>query len=115
MITNKTKRSLKERSKLTKSYYKNGQDKQDYEKLLETSSDCTKEILEAKRNYILKMATNLQDRKTAAKTYWAILRGLIYKKKFQQYHLYLLMVNLPLIFGKKKVFSITFLRQYVHH
>ena len=110
MITNKTKRSLKERSKLTKSY-KNGQDKKDYEKLLENSS---KEILEAKRNYILKMATKLQDRKTAAKTYWAILRGLIYKKKFQQYHLYLLMVNLPLIFGKKKVFSITFLRQYVH-
>ena len=110
MITNKTKRSLKERSKLTKSY-KNGQDKKDYEKLLEKSS---KEILEAKRNYILKMATKLQDRKTAAKTYWAILRGLIYKKKFQQYHLYLLMVNLPLIFGKKKVFSITFLCQYVH-
>ena len=74
MITNKTKRSLKERSKLTKSYYKNGQDKKDYEKLLEKSSDCTKEILEAKRNYILKMATNLQDRKTAAKSYWAILR-----------------------------------------
>ena len=110
MITNKTKRSLKERSKLTKSY-KNGQDKKDYEKLLEKSS---KEILEAKRNYIFKMATKLQDRKTAAKTYWAILRGLIYKKKFQQYHLYLLMVNLSLIFGKKKVFSITFLRQYVH-
>ena len=29
--------------------------------LLEKSSDCTKEILEAKNNYILKMTTNLQD------------------------------------------------------
>ena len=96
-ITNNTKRSLKERSKLTRCYYKNGQRKSDYEKLLEKFSDCTKEILEAKNNYILKMTTKLQDRKTAAKTYWAILRGLIYKKKFQQYHLYLLMVNLSLI------------------
>ena len=73
-ITNSIKRSLKERSKLTKCYYKNGQKKSGYEKLLEKFSDCTKEILEAKNNYFHKMTTKLQDPKTAAKTYWAIYK-----------------------------------------
>ena len=42
-----------------KCYYKNGQKKSDYEKLLEKSSDCTKEILEAKNSYILKITIKL--------------------------------------------------------
>ena len=54
---------------MTKCYYKNGQEKSDYEKLLEKSSDSTNKILEAKNNYILKMTTKLQDPKTAAETY----------------------------------------------
>ena len=62
-MTNNIKRSLKERSKLTKCYYKNRQKKRDYEKLLEKSSDCTKEILKAKNNYILKMTTKLPSSK----------------------------------------------------
>ena len=41
-MTNNIKRSLKERSTLTKCYYKNSQKKSDYEKLLEKSSDSTK-------------------------------------------------------------------------
>ena len=49
-MANTTKRSLNERSYLTKTYYKNNQKKSDHEKLLENSSDCTKEILEAKNN-----------------------------------------------------------------
>ena len=68
-VTDSIKISLKERSKLTKCYYKNGQKKSDHEKLLEKSFDCTKEILEAKNNYILKITTKLQDPKTAAKPY----------------------------------------------
>ena len=79
-MTNIIKRSLKERSKLTKCYYRNGQKKSDYEKLLEKSSDCTKEILEAKNSYILKMTTKLQDPETA-KTYWNILSRLLCMKK----------------------------------
>ena len=67
-MTNSIKIYLKEHSKLTKCYYKNGQKKSDNENLLENSSACTKEILEAKNNYILKMTTKLQDPKTAAKT-----------------------------------------------
>ena len=67
-MTNSIKIYLKEHSKLTKYYYKNGQKKSDNGKLWGKSSDCTKEILEAKNNYILKMTTKLQDPKTAAKT-----------------------------------------------
>ena len=75
------KRSLKERPKLVGCYYKNGQKRSDLEKLFEKSSDCTKEILEAKIDCIFKMTTKLQSLKTAAKTYWAILIGLLYNKK----------------------------------
>ena len=87
-MTDNIKRSLKERSKLTKCYYKNGQKKSDHEKISEKSSDHTKEIVDAKNNYSLKMTTKLQDSKTTSKTYWAILSRV----------LYLLMVNLSLIF-----------------
>ena len=45
----------------------------DHDKLLEKSSDCTKEILEVKKNYILKITAKLQDPKTAVKMYWAVL------------------------------------------
>ena len=68
-MINSIKRSLKERSKLIKCYYKNGQKKGDYEKLLEKSSDCTKEILKAKNNYNLKMTIKLLDLNTVANTH----------------------------------------------
>ena len=45
----------------------------DHDKLLEKPSDCTKEILEVKKNYILKITAKLQDPKTAVKMYWAVL------------------------------------------
>ena len=70
-MTNSIKRSLKESSKLTKRYYKNGQKKKDLEKFIEKSSNCTKKILEAKNNYILKINTKLQNSKIATKTYKA--------------------------------------------
>ena len=80
-MSDSIKRSLKERSKLSKCYYKNGQKMSDNEKFIEKSFNFTKEILQAKINYILQITTNFQDPKTAAKTYWAILNGLIYNKK----------------------------------
>ena len=67
-MTDSIKKSLKKHSKLSKSYYKNRQKKGDYEKLLEKSSDCTIEFLEAKNNYIFKITTKLQDPKTQTKT-----------------------------------------------
>ena len=102
-MTDSIKRSLKECPKLARCYYKNGQKKSDLEKLFEKSSDCTKEILEAKIDYIFKVTTKLQSLKTAAKTYWAILSGLLYNKKYQRSPL--LMVNLSLIFAKKQIFQ----------
>ena len=80
MIDN-IKQSLKERSKLTKILYKNGQRKTDFEKALEKVTECTTEILEAKKNYIPKMSKKLEDSHTAPKAYWTILNHLIYNKK----------------------------------
>ena len=75
------KKSLKERSKLTKIFYKSGQRKTDHEKVLEKATECTNEILEVKKNYIIKMSKKLEDSHTP-KAYWTILNRLIYYKKF---------------------------------
>ena len=99
---------MKERSKLTKTYYKNGQQNLDYDKVLGKSADCTKKITQAKNDYINKMTDKLQNPSTAPKTYWVILSRLLYKKKFQQYHHYWLMANLFQIFVKRQIFSIIF-------
>ena len=56
-INDNIKSSLKQRSKLTKIYYKNDMRKSDHIKVLEKSTECTKKILEAKKIYILKMIT----------------------------------------------------------
>ena len=79
-MTADIKKSLKERSKLTKSYYKNGQQTSDYDKVLEKSADCTKKITDAKNDYINKKTDKLQNPSTA-KTYWTILSRLLYNKK----------------------------------
>ena len=63
-MTDNIKKSLKERSELTKIFYKNGQRKTDREKVLEKATECTNEILEAKKNYILKMSKKLEDSHT---------------------------------------------------
>ena len=66
---------------MTKCYYKNGQKNSDHEKLLEKSSDCTKEILVItkiitflKSPQIFKIQRLLQKR-------WAILSRQLYKQK----------------------------------
>ena len=48
---------------------------------MEKSKECTKPILEAKKDYILKMIENLADSNTSPKTYWTILNRLLYIKK----------------------------------
>ena len=75
------KRKLKQRTKLIKYFYKNGQMKCDYDKILEKSAECTAEILEAKKNYIFNVTSKLADSHTASKTYWA-LRLLLFIKLF---------------------------------
>ena len=80
-MTDKIKTLLRDRYKLTKMFYKNGQKTADREKVLVKSAECTKEVLEAKNIYILAMSKKLEDSKTAPKTYWTILNRLIYNKK----------------------------------
>ena len=66
---------------MPKLFYKNGQRKIDQEKVSEKSEECTKQILEAKKNCILKMTKKLADSNTSPKTYWTILNRLLYNKK----------------------------------
>ena len=68
---------MKQRSKLTKIYYKNGLRKIDNLKTLEKPIECTKKILEMTN----KITTKLEHSNTAPKTYWSILNCLLYDKK----------------------------------
>ena len=54
-MTDTIKKSLKLRSKLTKIFFKNGQKKPDFDKVLVQSEECTKAILDAKNSYTLNM------------------------------------------------------------
>ena len=47
---------------------------------MKKATECTNEILDAKKNYILKMSKKLEDSHTAPKAYWTILNRLIYNK-----------------------------------
>ena len=49
--------------------------------MLEKPVECTREILEAKKQYILKITNKLEDAFTAPKTYWIIINLLLYNKK----------------------------------
>ena len=48
---------------------------------MKKSEECTKQILEAKKNCILKMTKKLADSNTSPKTYWTILNRFLYNKK----------------------------------
>ena len=66
---------------MTKIFYKNAQRKTDREKIFEKATECTNEILEAEKCYIIKMNKKLEDPHTVPKAYWIILNRLIYNKK----------------------------------
>ena len=53
-MTDNIKKSLKERCELTKVFYNNGQRKTDYDKVLEMSAECTRELLKLKKTIFLK-------------------------------------------------------------
>ena len=80
MIDN-IKRCVKERSKLTKFFYKNGQKREDKEKLEAKATYCTEQIMKAKNDYTQRMTNKLNDPKAAPKTYWSILNRFLYNKK----------------------------------
>ena len=72
------KKIFKRKMYVDKFFYKIGQRKVGHDKVLEKSEECTKQILEAKKNYILK---TLADSNTSSKLYWTILNRLLYNKK----------------------------------
>ena len=48
---------------------------------MEKPAECTSEIIEAKKNYILNIASNIADSYTCPKTYLALLNCLLYNKR----------------------------------
>ena len=75
------KRCMKERSKLTNFFYKNGQKREYKPKLEAKAACCTEKIMKAKNNYTLRMTNKLGDSKAAPRTYWSILNRFFYNKK----------------------------------
>ena len=53
----------------------------DYDKIIEKLAECTAEIFETKKNYILNMTSKLADSHTAPKTCWTLLNCLLHNKK----------------------------------
>ena len=75
------KNQLKEQSYLTKTYYKYGKKKSDFEKLIVKTNECKTIILAAKDEYIIQMCEKLNDPITAPKTYWTIINRFLDNKK----------------------------------
>ena len=84
---------MKVRSKLAIFYSKDGQRKEDQEKLEAKAAYCTEQILKAKNSYILRMNNKFNNLSTDPKN-WSILNRFYIAKILQPFLFYLLMVNL---------------------
>ena len=72
-MTDSIKNKLKERTKLTKKYFKGGKKESDLIQITALSNECIKTILEAKEKYIRQLGQKLSDPLTEPKTYWKII------------------------------------------
>ena len=70
---------MKVRSKLAIFYSKDGQRKEDQEKLEAKAAYCTEQILKAKNSYILRMNNKFNNLSTDPKN-WSILNRFLYSK-----------------------------------
>ena len=68
---------------------------------MEKSEECTKQIVEAKKNYILKMTKKLADSNTSSKSFWTILKHLLYNEKLPTIPPLLVDGKMVSDFGKK--------------
>ena len=75
------KSQLKERSYLTKTYYKYGKRKPDFEKLIVKTNECQEIISAAKDKYIIQMYEKLNDPIAATKIYWKMINRFLNNKK----------------------------------
>ena len=80
-MTDDIKSRLKERSKMTKKYYKYGKMKSHLDELQEKIDECTTLILDVKEKYVRCMSNKLNDPLTAPKTYWSILNRFLNNRK----------------------------------
>ena len=106
---------IKERSYLTKTYYKYGKRKSDIEKLIVKTNECEEIVSAAKDKYIIQICEKLNDPITAPKTYWKIINRFLNNKKIPT--IPPLLVNGEIIqnFLKKHLFLINVLRLNVLH
>ena len=80
-MTDAIKSRLKERSYVTKTYYKYGKRKHDFEKLIVKTNECKEnEISAAKDKHIIQMCQKVNDPITALKTYWKIINCFLSNK-----------------------------------
>ena len=80
-MTDVIKSRLKERSYLTRTYYKYGQRKSDFEKLIVKTNECKEIISDAKAKYIIQLFEKLNDPITVLKTYWKVRNRFLNNKK----------------------------------
>ena len=113
-MTNKTENILKETSKLTNYFYRDGQRKSYRYKVLEKSAECTREILESKKQCFFKMTNKLEDAFTAPETYWTIINHLLYIKKIPAIPPLLFDGNLFQNLTRKLISLTISLQHYVH-
>ena len=74
-LTKLIKSKLKERSKITKEFYRKGQDPTVFTELNKISSECSNLIINAKMGYIQKKSNVLNDKNTDPKVYWTVLNN----------------------------------------
>ena len=75
------KRYLKERSKRTKFFYKDGQKREGKQKTEAKMVYCTEQIMKAENDYTLIMTNMLNELKATSKTYWSISNRFLCHKK----------------------------------
>ena len=80
-LTKLIKSKLKERSKITKEFYRKGQDPTVFTELNKISSECSNLIINAKMGYIQKKSNALNDKNTDPKVYWTILNNILHNIK----------------------------------
>ena len=76
-LTKLIKSKLKDRSKITKEFYRKGQDPTVFTELNKISSECSNLITNAKMGYIQKKSNALNDKNTDPKVYWTILNNFL--------------------------------------
>ena len=106
---------IKERSYLTKTYYKYGKRKSDIEKLIVKTNECEEIVSAAKDKYIIQICEKLNDPITAPKTYWKIINRFLNNKKIPAIPPLLINGEIIQNFLKKHLFLINVLRLNVLH